>query len=557
MMLLILAIISSLNTKPLYDFYVDYFIHNTDLSAVSNNSASKHYLIAKKYMMAGDFEKALYNFYYVTLGDNNNFSDSALYFISLIQDKLGLYNEAMDSRKYFLERFSNSPLIGKIEFLYALNLRNLTRNFQDAIYYLEKARESGDSVILRFTYVESGITFFMMRNFLKAKDHLERAEDFTFDEPVNSYYRCILGFDYIELGRIQYARKLLESCFNPALENYRLLYLAKLYMQIGYPDSAKNFLKKILRRSKVEDDVLGSAYYLLGELSFIEGEYKKSMKFYKIALDHYTIDIDPDRLRYKIELCKYKLGYYKSPTELNINFVKKYPDSPIAPELLYEVFFLYTVKHWFKSALNVLEWLASRYDGNAYTIQAISEGLKHGIKAKNIYKIVIPHIPSSYLRKNPAASLVIAALYDSLGMSDSALALYSQIINSGNNTLKYQAMLQSMNIYFKIKRYNEAIALGHRLYRVAPDGESKFQVVMKLKEAYTNSGQLKDLESFLLNAIKDFKGNRKAQIYMQLAELREQFGDIYMAKIYLKKAFETASSETMKRRISRMLSKYP
>ena len=559
MMPLIIVVITSLNTKPLYNHYVELFLQGTSVSrGTSSDSLSKRYNLAKKYMLAGNYEKAMYNFYFVTIGnENNKFADSALYFISLIQDKMGLYNEAMDSRKYFLDRFGNSPLAGKVEFLYALNLRDLTRNFQSALKYLEKARNSGDPDILPFTYVETGITYFMMRNFEKAQEFLESAEKFAFDEPVNSYSKCVLAFDYIELGNIEPARKLLESCFNPALENYRLLYLARLYIQIGHPDSASTFLESILQRQGVEDDVLGSTYYLLGELSFINGEYKKSMEYYGLALSHYSPDIDPDRVRYKIELCKYKLGYYKSATELNINFVKKYPDSPMAPELLYEVFFLYTVRHWFKSALSILKWLAVRYDGNAYTIQAISEGLKRGIKAKDICRIVIPHIPKSYLDKNPAANLVIATLYDSLGMPDSALAIYGRLLQTGNKTLKYQAMLQSMNIYFKIKRFNEAIALGQRLYSMSPDEESRFQIVEKLKEAYINTGQLKDLESYLLSVIEDFSGDNRARIYIQLAELREEFGDRYMAKFYLKKAFESASSESMKKKISGMLTKYP
>lgn len=556
---LILAVITSLNTKPLYNFYVDHFLQATGLSETAPaDSISKHYHLAKKYMMAGNYEEAMYNFYFVTIGNEySNLADSALYFISLIQDKIGLYNEAMDSRKYFLDRFSNSPLLGKIEFLYALNLRDLTRNFQAALDYLEKARNFSDPDILPFTYVETGITYFIMKNFPRAREYLEKAGNFAFDEPVNSYYKCVLGFDYIELGSLQDGRKLLESCFTPALENYRLLYLARFHVQAGHPDSATALLETILKRPEVEDDVLGSTYYLLGELSFINGEYKKSMEYYRLSIKHYSPDIDPDRVRYKIELCKYKLGYYKSATELNINFVKKYPNSPLAPELLYEVFFLYTVRHWFRSALNILKWLAVRYDGNAYTIQAISEGLKRGIKAKDIYRIVIPHIPKSYLKKNPAANLVIATLYDSLGMPDSALAIYSRVLNTGNKTLRYQAMLHSMGIYFKIKRYNEAIALGQRLYRMAPDEESKFQIVKRLKEAYVNTGQLKDLESYLLGVIEDFNGDYRAKIYIQLAELREESGDRYMAKFYLKKAFEAASSEMMKKRISRMLTKYP
>ncbi len=555
MAILLTAIILHINTKPVYKYYIDQFLSQVEYSSFSTgDSLYETYNFAKSLLSKGKYEDAIYNFYIVTLSDSQReFVDSSLYFISLIQDKIGLPDEAMDSRKYFLQRYKNSALIGKISFLYALNLRDLTKNFDEAIKYLQKAEKSGDPDILPFTYFELGLTYFMKRNFDMSYKYLKYASRFAYDEPIYSYLTCIEGYTYIELGKIKDARDILNYCRSPFLKNYTDLYRAKLFIQLGMPDSAETILTSILEREGVETDVLGSTYYLLGEIFFINGKYKKSMEYYEHALQHVTYDIDPDKLRYKIELCKYRLGYYKSATELNISFVNKYPDSPLAPELLYEVFFLYTVRHWYKSALKILQWLAVKYDGNAYTIQAISEGLNRGIPAKDIYKIAIPHIKKSYLQQTPSANLVIAVLYDSLGMPDSALAIYSRIIKSGSKSLKYQAMLQSMRIYMKIKRYNEAIAVGEQLYNLAQQQDSKFYILEKLSDAYVNSGQIKDLENFLLSVIEDFNGDYRAKIYIKLSELRDEVGDKYMARFYLKKAFEAAESDSLKKKISLLL----
>ncbi len=555
MAILLTAIILHINTKPVYRYYIDQLLSQVEYSSFSTgDSLYDTYNFAKSLLAKGKYEDAIYNFYIVTLSDSQReFVDSALYFISLIQDKIDLPDEAMDSRKYFFQRYKDSALTGKISFLYALNLRDLTKNFDEAIKYLQKAEKSGDPDILPFTYFELGLTYFMKRNFDKADKYLEYASRFAYDEPVQNYLTCVEGYTYIELGKIKNAMDMLDHCGSPYLKNYTDLYRAKLFIQLGLPDSAETLLTFILEREGVETDVLGSTYYLLGEIFFINGKYKKSMEYYKHALQHVTYDIDPDKLRYKIELCKYRLGYYKSATELNIRFVNKYPDSPLAPELLYEVFFLYTVRHWYKSALKILQWLAVRYDGNAYTIQAISEGLKRGIPAKDIYKIAIPHIKKSYLQKTPSANLVIAVLYDSLGMPDSALAIYSRIIKSDSKSLKYQAMLQSMRIYMKIKRYDEAIAVGEQLYNLAQGQDSKFYILEKLSDAYINSGQIKDLENFLLSVIEDFNGDYRARIYIKLSELRDEVGDKYMAKFYLKKAFEVAESDSLKKKISLLL----
>ncbi len=555
MAILFTAIILHINTKPVYKYYIDQLLSQVQYSSYQTaDSLYNTYNLAKSLLAKGNYENAIYNFYIVTLSDSEReFVDSALYYISLIQDKINLPDEAMDSRKYFLQRYKKSALSGKISFLYALNLRDLTKNFDEAIKFLHRAEKSGDPDILPFTYFELGLTYFMKRNFDKAYKFLQYASRFAFDEPVQSYLTCVKGYIYVEIGKIKEAKDILGFCSSPYLKNYTDLYRAKLFIQLGLPDSAETLLSAILKRENVETDVLGSAYYLMGEISFINGKYKKSMEYYEKALQHVTYDIDPDKLRYKIELCKYRLGYYKSATELNINFVNKYPDSPLAPELLYEVFFLYTVRHWFKSALKILQWLAVRYDGNAYTIQAVSEGLKRGIPAKDIYKIVIPHIKKSYLQKTPSANLVIAVLYDSLGMPDSALAIYSRIIKTGSKSLKYQAMLQSMRIYMKIKRYNEAIAVGEQLYSLASQQDSKFYILEKLQEAYINSGQIKDLENFLLSVVEDFSGDYRARIYIKLSELRNEVGDRYMAKFYLKKAFESAESDSLKKKISLLL----
>lgn len=556
MAILLTVIILHINTKPVYKYYIDQLMSQVEYNSYSTgDSLYDTYNLAKSLLVKGDYENAIYNFYIVTLSDSEReFVDSALYFISLIQDRIDLPDEAMDSRKYFLQRYKDSELIGKISFLYALNLRDLTKNFDKATLYLHKAEKSGDPDILPFTYFELGLTYFMKRNFDKALKYLKYASRFAFDEPVQSYLTCIEGYTYIELGKIKEARDVLNFCSSAYLKNYTDLYQAKLFIQLGLPDGAETILTAILKREKVETDVLGSTYYLMGEILFINGEYKKSMECYEHALKHVTYDIDPDKLRYKIELCKYKLGYYKSATELNINFVNKYPDSPLAPELLYEVFSLYTVRHWYKSALKILQWLAVRYDGNAYTIQAVSEGLKRGIPAKDIYKIVIPHIKKSYLQKTPSANLVIAVLYDSLGMPDSALAIYSRIIKSGSKSLKYQAMLQSMRIYMKIKRYNEAIAVGEQLYKLARQHDSKFYILENLSDVYENSGQIKDLENFLLSVVEDFNGDYRAKIYIKLSELRDEVGDKYMARFYLKKAFEAAESDSLKKKILLLLS---
>jgi len=553
---IVIALTAVINTRVAYDYYVDRFLTLIRADNVqTGDSLYRTFNEGKLKFAQGQYEEALYNFYIVTLTEGkNNFADSALFFISLIQDKLGLYNESMDSRKYFLEKYPSSPISPVIRFFYALNLRDLTKDYKGALKFLQLAVSEDNPEMLPYIYLETGVTEFMTKNYQEAYNFFEKARRFPFEDPLHSYFTCLYGFTLFEIGKFRESLNTLQFCNRPELENYRNYYIARAYIQLGHPDSAEVILKKIVSTKNVEPEILGNSYYLLAEIRFISGDYQKSMELYKLALKNPTPEVNRDKLRYKIELCKYRLGFYKSATELNISFVKKYPDSPLAPELLYEVFFLYTVRHWEKSALNILKWLAVRYDGNAYTIQAISEGLKRGLDPEKIYKIVSKRIKKSYLETNPSALLVLAVLYDSLGMADSALELYSKLITSDNPKLKYQAMLNSMNVYMKIKRYNESILVGHQLFKLAKDETSKYSVLKKLIQAYIHSGQGSDLEKFLLNVVEQFSGDRKARIFIQLADLREESGDMFMAKFYLKRAYESARSPDLKKKISLRMS---
>ncbi len=552
---LIIALTTVINTRVAYSYYIEHFLELISPGRVTaGDSLHVTFITGKVKYLQGDYEKALYNFYIVTQ-NKNEFADSALFFISLIQDKLGLYNESMDSRKYFIQKFPDSPLITAVSFLYALNLRNLTGDYKGAMKYLKIALEGENAEILPYIYLETGVTGFMMKDYATALEYFNRTKRFPLEEPLHSYFTCFYGFTLFEAGKFKEALNTLTYCHRPELENYRDYYMARSFIQLGHPDSAESILGRLVLKRDVEPEILGSSYYFLGEINFINGDYRKSMEYYKLALRNPSPEIDPDRLRYKIELCKYRLGLYRSATELNISFVKKYPDSPLAPELLYEVFFLYTVRHWEKSALNILKWLAVRYDGNAYTIQAISEGLKRGLSPEKIYRIVARRIKKAYLEKNPPALLVLAVLYDSLGMADSALEMYSKLINSSNPEIKYRAMMNSMKVYMKIKRYNEAILVGHQLFNITESEDTKFSVLKKLIEAYTRSGQTPDLEKFLLSVIEQFTGDHKASIYIHLADLREESGDSFMAKFYLKRAFEAARDPELKKKISLRISR--
>lgn len=466
-----------------------------ELEKIKENPWAK-YLLGLIYIQEGELQKAKRTF---DTQWNKEFENKATYAKALI---------------YFLERNYK-----KTSSLLKENLRNLQGKDKEvsclllALAFNELNKFEDALKILKETTQESRVyKEYILRELIHtAYNNKDYSTLFIYADSLKKLYpgsNYLLFTEYLEaevylkLGNSQKAESIFLSLLN---KKGSAAFNAQLYIKLGDIYYIREDYKKAL------------SYYQRPELSIYQKEVHRKqldcllkLKDYKNALHlvskmiNLTSGKERDRLLLRKEWLKWRLGNYPNALAYLREYLKLYPHSSLAPEVLLDVADALFKERKFTESIFELKKLVQRY----------------------------PFSPES-----KRAKLLLARAKLEIGKIQSALEICDDLLNE--NKLQSDMYLQIVELYKEANEYERAIRCGEELMKKYPASREALLAQYQLANIYKDLGYLKEayfLYEEILNKAKDYELKYKSLISM--LEIKLITGDLEEGKVLVKKGKE-------------------
>jgi tetratricopeptide (TPR) repeat protein len=230
---------------------------------------------------------------------------------------------------------------------------------------------------------------------------------------------------------------------------------ARIYHKQNENAKAKEIIEKALNMN-VEPDFKVRFLELKAEIHEAEKEYSKAINVYNSILKLDVSKAKSYEIYYNIEILKFKRGDYDSVEQAYFNYIIKYPESPLVPQIYFDLTFKYVYTKDKASAKRILNDMISRYPLSLKTIDALALYFNSPLAALEDTTML-----NDYKRKNPKnldeTEYIKGALFSKFGMYDEALKYYGNVKSGRYLT---EAQMRAMEIYFNLKKYYEVEVTG-------------------------------------------------------------------------------------------------
>jgi tetratricopeptide (TPR) repeat protein len=459
---------------------------------------------------------------------------------------LNRYTDASDILKNFSDRVKNDEYLliyGKI--LYKLG------DYQGAKHYLNDISE--ESKLFREANRFIGWSLHNQGHLFDAIDHwgelLEKSKQRDM-----SYYRIKfdIGKVYYEMKNYQMALPILLDIYNNSndgfLKNDIEYYLAKVYYKLEkYNESADYFSKLENDKNYGEEAKFYVAWCYLGlkkydiaieKFKVISGDSGNSYRYdallkigdiyyntkkYQKAADTFDAitkrdDIDEKQrgwAAYNYEWTLFKMGKYQSSIDVSDNFLKKYPNSPIAPQIQLNKGKFYYSKENFKKARDEFQRLLLQYSNSN---EALEAKYYIGLCLLKMKKIDKAYVYFDELNKDPSSekwgTLALFKLTSILVLEEKyrkAAVNYKKLLDMDIEQSIYENVLFNLGIvYKKLRQYDNAKRYFEKLAETTKDIDLKGETLLKLGEIYQIMGLYKRVEEVYSYVIVN--GTKQAQV---------------------------------------------
>ena len=472
---------------------------------------------------------------------------------AVLESGLGAYDQSLVLFEKVIntdkeEEYAPFAYFGKAEALY-----NLTRYDEAIIAYriaLDKlkaasrvygqAQELKDKILygLAWTYLKVG-------DFRSAQDIFQRVVSFSSDKIFQQSALCQLGDTYQDTGEYKKAietyQKFLQDYPESVYNDYIQYQVGMTWLKMENLDSAVLAFRKLLRDyplSKLVDDAnyfVGVAYFHEGDFlaarqqleSFIKsfkdspyrpqaifllGESLSNLSDYKTAISIFETVIkefsNQEALRQKAEV-ESANAYAQMGNDVEANkrfsdFITRYPDSELSP--------------------NIIFWLGQSYASK-----------KDYGSARKYFERLVRNYPTSEFIDD--AYLEIGLTYANEGNTETALRNFDQVKKAGKKEIQGRVFLAIGDLYLAkedlraaLKNYEEAVRLG---------GETELSAYVKMAQVYRKNKSYAELKNTLEKALALEGLQKDPQIQFSLAETLEETGliqeaiEAYMKVYYL------------------------
>ena len=425
------------------------------------------------------------------------------------------------------------------------------------VYRQAQAKISSDSVPQEMMdKLYYGLSWALLKNgeFKEAIDEFQKVAQSTEDKIIKVSALCQIGDAYQDAGDYNKAQEtydIILKDYPDSLYSDYVQYQSGLTMlkSFNYDGAALSFmaLKKNFPQSKLLDDAsysLGLAYfqkqdynlakdileksendfkdsnlrsqslYLRATSLFNLGKFQEAIEVFKEIIRSYNQDSElVQKAEYEIADCLYQMGNEKEAMARFKNLRAKYPDSSLAPEVIwwlgeyhYRHDELSLARRYFSSLIQDFpkcNLVADAY----YALGSIySEESKYP-EAVDSFKKVIEFGKSDL---KGTATIAIADVYAKQGNFDLALKTYKDISNeyANLNSLVYPKLA---DIYYKTSDFDQAVDFYNKSLNLVPVSQMN-DIQFKLADALQTQGKTKEAIEAYLKAAYLYPENSKLAV---------------------------------------------
>ncbi len=480
----------------------------------------------------------------INLGGNNCLNEpetvkESMFWLGELYYQLGNY---MNAAKYFsqlIKEFPNDSRVDKARYGIAWSYFAM-KDFKEAGKLFKEISETSTNPKLKEnSFIQYGLTFYELGDY--------KNTIITFQKFIKSYpkSRRVSEADFL-IGKTLYKSldfKAAEEHFKQNLtKNYakeekakNQYWIALCYIAKDDYSGAIDELKKVTAFHEGKFTVL--AKYKIGDCLYNLKRFEEAIKSYQWVISSNSTD---DELRakseYNIEWCNYRLGKYKKAIFVSKEFLRKYPESSLAPEIQFKLGMHYFNLSNFKNAQIEFKKTIDKYDNSDLTAQAnyfigICYYKQNQIKKAQAHldEVYINHRESEWGQKS---KIMIGKIHYENKNYLMAIEDFKEFLN------KYPTSFLRAEVYYNLglayrdsKKFDEGIDIFNKLVKQVDSEELRNQARLQLGTLYQLKGENKKaLEQYQIVVIK---GDGEI-----VAEANYWIGDMYFREGEYKKSID-------------------
>ncbi len=475
-------------------------------------------LLGKAVLQAGleEYDKALKLFDKVILEDKSgeyatfaHFGRAeVLYNLSRFDDAIVAYRISLDKLKVSSGLYADTKEL-RDKIYYGLAWAYLKiGDFPSAQEAFQKIVSlSTDRVVKLSALVQLADTFQDAGEYSKAIDSYQQFLTQYPDTIYNDYIQYQLGMTWLKMDNLDSGvlafRKLLEGFPSSQLLDDASYFLGLAYFRKNDFSACRKQLEQFLTRYKSSPYRPG-ALFLLGESMSNMGDFKSAIDIFNIVIsDSNSNESLRQKAEYEIASVYESMGNEAEANKRLSDFIARYPDSQLSPDILF--------------------WLGQSYSAK-----------KDFITSRKYFERLVRNYPDHELSGDCLLEIGITHLEE--GNQALALRSFQQVEEKGRGSALNRAWILSGDIYLArgesekaVSNYKEAIRLGGATAKTAS---------LKIAQVYKQKKMFKEAIEILDKALAIEGPESDASIQFDIAELFEETADIQQAlDAYLKVAY--------------------
>lgn len=439
-------------------------------------------------------------------------SDEALLLLGGIMEERGDLEAASEFYRLLLARFPKSPYAEEACFQLAY-LKLLREDFVGAFAdFLSFERRFPGSPLVPLAEFHMGKALYALRHFYGAEERFYKFLDMAPRHRLAPEAWLNVGLCRLALDRTREA--------------------ADIFWYI-----LRNFPESPVRRR---------AAFNLGKLYFNSGRFYLAIGAFRRAARGEPDSLSDEALLY-IERARYKLGQYKDPIDPALEFVRKYPQRPLAGELQVEIGRYYEEARDLDRAIEAYRrvlasplWKAQ----HPKALLGIARCLKRRGRTKEAIAVLDTLIEECSGREALEALLMRASLYRWLEALDRAVEDYEGILDrtGGKGRFALEALRGLGICYETLGRWSEAAGVYGRILEDFPEVPERAEVILKLAEAHVQSGEpVRALDALRKGLEEPLDPSERAKLLVRAGKLAAELGEQEEAGEHFREALRCGS----------------
>ncbi len=302
------------------------------------------------------------------------------------------------------------------------------------------------------------------------------------------------------------------------------------YEKGGRYDEAVDEFWKVVREFP-ESSMGAESFFHLGKNYFQIGRYYAALsalqKFLSLA-DSTSQNVDEGRLY--LERAYFRTGRYKSEMDIAVNFVKKYPESPLAGKLQLEIGNYYNEGYRFEEAIEAYRKVLSRPEWSRYFIDAEMAIAKASSRLggdKGIRLLTGLIDSTSHSEVKGIALVERGKLFYRERKYDLAIADYGAVLSLNVDREAYvEALMGLAECYEALSAWEEAANAYRRIAERYGDVADLGPVYLKLSSSYRRIGLLEESIEAANRAIPHLSDRERAEAQLSIGDMYFELGDL-------------------------------